>query len=100
MTATPPDMWWPSPEAFNDLVVEDADYGFVLSAPDDTECGEWLAFWNQDVAHHIVFEEQFTKVLTNYAHKVLDKNGKTEDQPDEQTGNREQTENDSAGSLS
>ncbi len=52
MTDTLPEMWWPSPEAFEDLTVEDAEHGFDLSAPDDTECGEWLAFWNQDEAHH------------------------------------------------
>jgi hypothetical protein len=99
MTATPPDMWWPSPEAFDVLIVEDAEYGFDLSAPDDSECGEWLAYWSQDDIHQKVFEQEFIAVLKHYANEILDQHGETEDQPDEQTGNREQTENDSTGAL-
>ena len=43
----PTEFWWPSPEAFENLTVEDADEGFTFDAPDDSECGEWLAFWSQ-----------------------------------------------------
>ena len=82
MTETLPEMWWPSPEAFEDLTVEDAEHGFDLSAPDDTECGEWLAFWSQDEAHHKIFEEEFTAVLRNYANKILNQNVQNEDFPD------------------
>jgi hypothetical protein len=92
-------MWWPSPEAFNDLVVEDAEYGFVLSAPDDSECGEWLAYWNQDAAHHVMFEEQFTEVLTQYANKILDQNGENEVVPDGIQSDREQAEDVGTRSL-
>ena len=98
MIETPPEMWWPSPDAFEDLVVEDAEYGFVLSAPDGTECAEWLAFWNQDANHHVQFEEEFIKALTHYANQVLEKHGKTEDESDEQTGNRVETQDDGSGS--
>jgi hypothetical protein len=92
-------MWWPSPEAFDDLIVEDAECGFDLSAPDDTECGEWLAYWNQDEAHHKVFEKEFTEVLKHYANQILDQHGETEAISDEQDCNRTETEEDSAGSL-
>ena len=77
MTETPFEMWWPSPEAFEDLTVEDAENGFTLSAPNGTECAEWLGFWSQDEGHHRVFEEEFTKVLTNYANRILEKHGET-----------------------
>ena len=48
MTETPLEMWWPSPEAFDDLTVTDAEDGWTFSAPDDTELAGWLAYWNQD----------------------------------------------------
>ena len=98
MTEIPPEMWWPSPEAFEDLTVEDAEHGFDLSAPDDTECGEWLAFWNQDEAHHLVFEKEFTAVLSHYANKILDANGKDEELPDGGTENRIETQDECPGS--
>jgi hypothetical protein len=81
-------MWWPSLEAFDDLTVEDAENGFTLSAPDDTECGEWLAFWNQDEAHHMVFEKEFTEVIKHYANQTLEQHGQTEAISDEQDCNR------------
>jgi hypothetical protein len=92
MTTTPIEMWWPSPEAFEDLTVEDAKRGFDLLAPDDTECGEWLAYWNQDEAHRALFEKEFTSVLLNYANKVLEANGETQVQFDEQGCNRVEAE--------
>ena len=100
MTETPPDMWWPSPEAFEDLTVEDAEYGFVLSAPDGTECAEWLAFWNQDANHHVQFEEEFTEVLRQYTNTILEKHGEAENESDQQSSHRTETEDDSSGSQS
>jgi hypothetical protein len=87
-----PEMWWPSPEAFGDLVVEDAEHGFDLSAPDDTECGEWLGYWSQDEAHHKVFQDEFITALTQYANKVLDEHGQTEAVDDEQSDHRIEAE--------
>jgi hypothetical protein len=100
MDETTREMWWPSPEAFEDLTVEDAEYGFDLSAPDDTECGEWLAYWNQDEAHHKVFEEEFTAVLRNYANQVLENHGENEELPDGGTEDRVQAQDDQSGSES
>lgn len=85
-------MWWPSPQSFDDLIVEDAENGFTLSAPDDTECGEWLAYWNQDEAHHEAFESAFTQILTDYVNKTLTEHGQTEAVTDEQNPNRIETE--------
>jgi hypothetical protein len=97
MTETPIEMWWPSPSALDDLTVKDAEHGFDLLAPDDTECGEWLAFWTQDEAHHKVFEDEFIAVLRNQANKVLETHGENEELPDGGTENRVQTENDVPG---
>ena len=87
-----PTMWWPSPEAFNDLTVEDADEGFTLSAPDDTECGEWLAHWNQDEEHQKVFNEAFIEVLMNYIKTHDLEHGENENLPDGGTKDRIETE--------
>lgn len=73
-------MWWPAPKALDDLTVEDAEEGFTLQAPDDTECGAWLEFWSQSEEHQQFFNEQFNQVLLNY----LDtQDGQTQDQPDQ-----------------
>ncbi len=98
MDETTLEMWWPSPEAFEDLIVEDAEHGFDLSAPDDTECGEWLAYWAQDEEHHEVFTEEFTAVLRDYANQILESNGKDEELPDGRTESRVETQDDISGS--
>ena len=70
--------WWPSPEAFDNLTVEDTEEGFTLDAPDNTECGEWLAYWNQSPEHVELFTEEFTKCLQNHIDITLEKNGQTQ----------------------
>ena len=98
MTETPPEMWWPSPESLDDLTVEDVEGGFDLLAFDDTECGQWLTFWNQDEAHIKVFTEEFTAVLTHYANRILEANVKDEDLAERGNSDPVQTENDEPGS--
>ena len=68
----PTELWWPHPDAFQDLTVEDTEEGFTLSAPDGTECAEWIAYWNQDETHHAVFEKEFIEVLRDYSNKTLE----------------------------
>ena len=92
-------MWWPSPEAFEDLTVTDIETGWQLSAPDDTELAAWLNYWSQDDEHHEFFQTVFVKTLTEHAEIVLENYGQTEAIPDEQSSDREQTEEDSAGVL-
>ena len=92
-------MWWPSPEAFEDLEVTDIEEGWQLSAPDDTELAEWLDYWSQDEEHHVFFEKAFLEVLTNHANFILDQNGETQVQPDQQSSNREQAEENGTGTL-
>ena len=74
----PTEFWWPSPEAFDDLTVEDAEEGFTLIAPDDTECGEWLAHWNQSAEHIELFTEAFTEALKNNLDTTLGQDGQTQ----------------------
>ena len=92
----PTDFWWPSPEAFNDLTVEDAEGGFTLIAPDDSECGEWLAHWNQSPEHHELFTKEFTKNLLNYLEEI---DGQTERLTNGQHRDSKQAEDVGAGSL-
>ena len=70
----PTDFFWPSPEAFDDLIVEETEEGFTLTAPDDTECGEWLGYWNQTPEHLELFTEEFIKTLTSHIETI---NGQT-----------------------
>jgi hypothetical protein len=94
----PTEFWWPNPDAFDDLTVEDTEEGFTLEAPDDTECGEWLAYWNQTPDHIECFTEAFTKCLQNHIDTTLEENGQTQELFDEQHRDPEQAENVGAGS--
>ena len=69
--------WWPNPSAFDDLSVIDAEGGFTLEAPDDSECGEWLAYWNQSPEHIELFTQEFTEALKNNIDTILEQNGQT-----------------------
>jgi hypothetical protein len=89
------EFWWPSPEAFDDLTVEDAEEGFTLEAPDDTECGEWLAYWNQTPDHVECFTEAFTENLRNYLETI---DGQTEELTNGQQRDSEQAEDVGTGS--
>lgn len=92
-------MWWPHPSALDDLTVEDAENGFDLSAPDNTECGQWLGYWNQSEEHKKFFTEEFKKALLEYANQTLEQHGKAEAIPDQQSGSGVQTQENSSGSL-
>ena len=85
------EFFWPSPEAFDDLTVEDAEEGFTLIAPDDSECGEWLAYWNQSPEHIELFTEAFTQALKNNLDTILGQDGQTQDFTDGQQCDSEQT---------
>ena len=91
----PTEFFWPSPEAFDDLTVEDAGEGFTLIAPDETECGEWLAYWNQSPEHIELFTEAFTENLRNYLEFI---DGQTQDIADGQQCDPEQAEDVGSGS--
>ena len=94
----PTEFWWPDPSAFEDLTVEDAEQGFTLIAPDDTECGEWLAHWNQSPEHIELFTEAFTQALKNNIDTTLEKHGQTQSISNGVHENGEQTQDVCAGS--
>ena len=96
----PTEFWWPDPSAFEDLTVEDAEQGFTLIAPDDTECGEWLAHWNQSPEHIELFTEAFTEALKNNLDTLLEQHGQTESISNGLHKDGVKTEDVSAGSQS
>lgn len=99
MTETTLEMWWPHPDAFNDLDVTDTEDGWQLAAPDDSELGNWLAYWSQDEAHHKFFEAEFIATLLSHI-KTLDlEHGKAEAISDQQSGGGEQAEDDGSRPL-
>ena len=96
----PTEFWWPSPEAFDDLTVEGTEEGFTLDAPDDTECGEWLAYWDQSSEHIKLFTEVVTKSLLNHVNTISEQHGQTEKLSDRLHEDGVKTEDVSAGSQS
>jgi hypothetical protein len=94
------EMWWPSPLALKDLQVEDSGEGLTLSAPDGTECAEWLSFWSQSDENHAIFEKAFTEMLRTYLDTLKNDNGENQVQPDGQNGNRVEAEEECSGVLS
>jgi hypothetical protein len=95
----PIEFWWPHPDALQDLTVEDAEEGFTLSAPDDTECGDWLSYWNQSPEHLQVFSDAFTEALKTHLDFLNKQNGENEVVPDGSQSDREQAEDDGTGTL-
>ena len=64
-------MWWPHPDAFDDLTVTDTETGFELSAPDDSECALWLEYYNSTKELHNEFETAFVDMLREAAEERL-----------------------------
>lgn len=98
MTETTLEMWWPSPDSFGDLTVTETEEGWQLSAPDDTELSEWIAFWDQSEEHRSFFNVEFLAVLTQHALNTLEQHGENEVLPDGSQSDRKQAEDVSAGS--
>lgn len=64
-------MWWPHPDAFDDLTVTDTEEGFELSAPDDSECGLWLGYFYSTEELQKEFETSFVNMLREAAEEKL-----------------------------
>lgn len=58
-------MLLPSPQVINDLIIEECDEGFILSAKDNTECAAWLAHYNETEELRKEFEDWFVGLLQN-----------------------------------
>jgi hypothetical protein len=93
----PIEFWWPHPDALQDLTVEDGEGGFDLSAPDDTECGAWLSYWNQSPEHVQIFNEAFTESLRNHLDTLKDENGENENLPVGSQSDSEQAQDECSG---
>lgn len=58
-------MLLPSPQVIDDLIVEEYDGTFLLSAKDNTECASWLAHYSKTEKLRKEFEEWFVGILQN-----------------------------------
>ena len=101
-TYNPTEIWWPHPSAFDDLSVEfeDTEDGgslIHLSAPDDTECAEWLAYFQETPERQAAFEREFMRTLLEHAARLANGESEVTDQLED---HREQAEDDGTGSLS
>ena len=64
-------MWWPHPDALDDLTVTDTETGFELSAPYGSECAVWLEYFNRTEELHEEFETFFVEMLREAADRAL-----------------------------
>lgn len=65
------------PSSLEDLIVEDSETGFTLSAPDDSPAGVWLQYWSSR-------EEEFSRLFTDMLRSYIElANGQTEGVQDE-----------------
>ena len=98
----PTEIWWPHPSAIDDLVVdwiseEDGSATIQLSAPDDTECADWLNYFNETEERKAAFGREFIRALLDQI--KLENNGKSKGIPDEQSGDHPRGEEDRAGTV-
>lgn len=92
------EIWWPSPEALNDLTVDEIEGGFALEAPDGTECADWLGYYNSTDELREQFNAAFVKALTDYIRKLEQDGGQVE-VPLGVEADREQAEKDVPGPV-
>ena len=69
--------WWPDIKSLEDLEVTDTEEGFLLTAPDQTLCSEWLAYWAETPERQTVFSREFLKTLLEHANKILEQQGES-----------------------
>lgn len=99
-TAEPQDIWWPSPDVLDDLIIEEIPEGFSLSAPDGTECSAWLGYYMESEERQEQFNKCFLDAIITYAKHLEETNGSPlEDSLGNEDARSGQTEEDSAGSV-
>ena len=59
----PTEFWWISLEAFDDITVEDTEEGFALNAPNESEAGQWLAYYDSTEELKAQFTQELMKAL-------------------------------------
>jgi isopropylmalate/homocitrate/citramalate synthase len=87
------DIWWPRVSALEDLTIDEIESGFTLSAPDGTECADWLAHYNSTDELRERFNAAFVRMLAEYIQK-LEQDGSKGQVPDGVEADREQAEED------
>ena len=90
-------IWWPSPEAIDDLTIEETEEGFELQAPDGTECARWLSYYSRTEELHKTFEAAFVEVLKQHLENLENKNGCTDQVADGREDHRSPAEEDPTG---
>ena len=69
--------WWPGLEALEDLEVEYAEEGLLLSAPDGTLCSDWLAYWSETPEREAIFSRELQKALLDHLNRTLEQHGES-----------------------
>jgi len=100
--ANPTEIWWPHPSAFDDLTVdiEDTEDGGAiihLSAPDGTECADWLTYFQETPERQAAFEREFLKSIKDHIQRL--DNGEGEVQFDEQSSDHPGDQEDRSGTV-
>lgn len=73
-------MWFPSQSALEDLSVTETDEGLTLSAPDGTECADWLSHYNSSEELQAEFTSEMIQILEDHLLR-LGENGSEEQVP-------------------
>jgi hypothetical protein len=60
---TPGGFWWPHPDSFSELTVKDSEDGWELSAPDESEVGDWISYYSSTEELKTQFNHEFLKAL-------------------------------------
>ena len=100
--ANPTEIWWPHPSALDDLSVsftdhEDGSATIHLSAPDDTECADWLSYFNETEERKAAFERAFIQSLLDQIE--IQNNGESKRLSDEQSGDHSGDQEDRTGTV-
>lgn len=93
----PTAIWWPHPSAFDDLTVEETENGFEFSAPEGTECADWLAYFSETPERRAVWEAEVLRSITELI--LQNKNGESKGLTDEQAADYSGGEKDGTGPL-
>lgn len=64
-------MWWPHPDAFNDLTITDTEEGYELAAPIGSECADWINYHNSTEELRTDFQTSFLEMLREAAEATL-----------------------------
>lgn len=83
-------VWYPSQKAFEELTITETEEGFEFSAPDESECAKWLAYYNSTEELQEEFSAEIIKALENYLDKA--ENGSSQQDTQRNSEDREQAE--------